>query len=219
MAKAPYIEEGRLRHLLKVAAISGESPLRNVALLTTVYGTGMMLTEIARLPVRAYLNGDGSVRVKSCVNAGIAYNGKERPIYWSNAKVVKAIDAYLAYRVARRHRITPFATAYRSLDPDAPIFLTGDGEPYRLIERKTGSGAPSYSCDSLSQLFRKLHLQAGIEGAGAMSGRRTFAVRLANNGFDLRHINELLGHETLTATKRLIDADPVRLGAIVARVI
>jgi len=75
MAKAPYIEEGRLRHLLKVAAVSGELPLRNVALLTTVYGTGMMLTEIARMPVRAYLNGDGSVRVKSCVAAAIAYNG------------------------------------------------------------------------------------------------------------------------------------------------
>jgi site-specific recombinase XerD len=42
---------------------------------------------------------------------------------------------------------------------------------------------------------------------------------LANNGYDLRHINELLGHETLTATKRLIDSNPVRLGAIVARVI
>jgi site-specific recombinase XerD len=219
MAKAPYIEEGRLRHLLKVAAVSGELPLRNVALLTTVYGTGMMLTEIARLPVRAYLNGDGSVRVKSCVHAGIAYNGKERPIYWSNAKVVKAIDAYLTYRIVYRHRLTPMATAYRGLDPDGPIFLTGDGEPYKLIERRTGKGTASYSCDSLSQLFRKLHLQAGIEGASAMSGRRTFAVRLANNGFDLRHINELLGHETLTATKRLIDADPVNLRALVARVI
>jgi site-specific recombinase XerD len=219
MAKAPYIEEGRLRHLLKVAAVSGESPLRNVALLTTVYGTGMMLTEIARLPVRAYLNGDGSVRVKSCVDAVIAYNGKERPIYWSNAKVVKAVDAYLTYRIAYRHRMTPMATAYRGLDPDGPIFLTGDGEPYKLIERRTGKGTASYSCDSLSQLFRKLHLQAGIEGASAMSGRRTFAVRLANNGFDLRHINELLGHETLTATKRLIDADPVSLRALVARVI
>jgi site-specific recombinase XerD len=219
MAKAPYIEEGRLRHLLKVAAVSGESPLRNVALLTTVYGTGMMLTEIARIPVRAYLNGDGSVREKSCVNAAIAYNGKERPIYWSNAKVVKAIDAYITFRIIYRHRLTPMATAFRGLDPDGPIFLTGDGDPYKLIERPTSTGAISYSCDSLSQLFRKLHLQAGIEGASAMSGRRTFAVRLANKGFDLRHINELLGHETLTATKRLIDADPVRLGSIVAGVI
>jgi len=219
MPKAPYIEEGRLRHLLKVAAISGESPLRNVALLTTVYGTGMMLTEIARMPVPAYLNGDGSVRVKSCVDAAIAYNAKERPLYWSNAKVVKAIDAYLAYRIVYRHGLTPMATEYRGLDPHGPIFLTGDGEPYKLIERRTGSGGANYSCDSLSQLFRKLHLQAGIEGASAMSGRRTFAVRLANKGFDLRHINELLSHETLTATKRLIDADPVRLGAIVAGVI
>jgi site-specific recombinase XerD len=219
MPKAPYIEEGRLRHLLKVAAISGESPLRNVALLTTVYGTGMMLTEIARMPVSAYLNGDGSVRVKSCVDAAIAYNGKQRPIYWSNAKVVKALDAYLAYRITYRYRLTPMATEYRGLDPHGLIFLTGDGGPYKLIERRTGSGGASYSCDSLSQLFRKLHLQAGIEGASAMSGRRTFAVRLAHKGFDLRHINELLGHETLTATKRLIDADPVRLGAVVAGVI
>lgn len=219
MAKAPYIEEGRLRHLLKVAAVSGQSPLRNVALLATVYGTGMMLTEIARMPVRAYLSGDGSIRVKSCVDARIAYNRKERPIYWSNAKVTNAIDAYLTYRWEHRQGTTPMATAYRGLDPDGPLFLTGDGEPYKLIERRTGSGTPSYSCDSLSQLFRKLHLQAGIEGASAMSGRRTFAVRLANCGFDLRHINELLGHETLTATKRLIDANPVRLSAIVARVI
>jgi site-specific recombinase XerD len=93
MAKASHIEEGRLRHLFKVAAISGESPLRNVALLPTVYGTGITLTEIARMPIRACPNGDGSVRVKSCIDAAIAYNGKERPIYWSNTKVVKAIAA------------------------------------------------------------------------------------------------------------------------------
>jgi site-specific recombinase XerD len=219
MAKAPYIAEGWLRHLLKVAAVSVEYPLRNVTLFTTVYGTCMMLTEIARLPVRAYLNGDGSIRVKSCDDARIAFNGKERPVYWSNAKVTKAIDAYLAYRSAHRQGIPPMATAYRTMDPGGPLFLTGDGGPYKLIERRTSSGTPSYSCDSLSQLFRKLHLQAAIEDASATSGRRTFAVRRTKNGYSLRLINELLGHETLTATKRLIDANPVRLDGIVARVI
>jgi site-specific recombinase XerD len=149
----------------------------------------------------------------------MACNWKERPVYWSKAKVTNAIDAYLAYRAAYRQGTNPMATAYRCLDPNGPLFLTGDGAPYKLIERRTHQGTPSYSCDSLGQHFRKLHLQAGIEGAGAMSGRRTFAVRLANNRYDLRHINELPGHETLTATKRLIDANPVRLGAIVAKVI
>ncbi|WP_434716363.1 tyrosine-type recombinase/integrase [Paraburkholderia sp. A3RO-2L] len=219
MAKTPYIEDARLKHLLKVSAISGESRARNVALLMVIYGTGMMLTELARLPVSAYLKGDGSLLEKSKIAAEIAYNGKERPLWWTNTKVVNAIDKYLAYRIESGHGLTTRKGAYRGLDPESPLFLTGDGKPYRLMTRKTATGAVSYSCDSMSQLFRKLHSQAGIEGASAMSGRRTFAVRLHRLGFDLRHINKLLGHETLTATKRLIDADPVRLGTIVAGVI
>lgn len=219
MAKAPFLEDARLKHLLKVAAISGESPARNVALLTTIYGTGMMLTEVARIPLKVYLQPDGDVSQKSFVTADIAYNGKERPLWWTNTKVVAAINNYLEYRVAHQHRVSAHSKAYKGLDGEGPLFLTGEGEPYRLTERRTATGSVSYSCDSLSQLFRKLHAQAGIDGASAMSGRRTFAVRLHQKGFDLRHINELLGHETLTATKRLIDADPVRLGAIAAGVI
>ncbi|MFC3110845.1 site-specific integrase [Undibacterium arcticum] len=218
MAKAPFIEDHRLKHMLKIAAVSGEFPVRNVAMLTTIYGTGMMLTEIARLPLKAYLRPDGAVVDESAVTPDVAYNGTERPLYWSNAKVTAAIDKYLEYRVEHRHRVTTRKAAYRGLDPEAPIFLTDEGEPYKLTERRTGTGAVSYSCDSLSQLFRKLHLQAGIEGASAMSGRRTFAVRLARNQIDLKHIKVLLGMKTLRATKNLIDADPVRLGAIAAGV-
>lgn len=218
MAKAPYIEDHRLKHMLKVATVSGEFPVRNVALLTCVYGTGMMLTELARFPLSAYLNPDGSLREESAVTPDIAYNGNERPLYWSNIKVVAAIDKYLEYRVEHRHRITTKKAAYRGLDGAAPLFLTDEGEPYKLTERRTPTGAVSYSCDSLSQLFRKLHLQAGVEGASAMSGRRTFAVNLNNKGFDLKHVKVLLGLKTLQATKALIDADPVRLGKIAAGV-
>lgn len=204
MAKAPFIEDARLKHMLKVASISGESPERNVALLYVIYGTGMMLTELARMPVSRYLKPDGTLLEKSSITAEIAYNGKERPLYWSNAKVVAAIDKYLEYRIRNKHGITTRKAAYRGLDPDGPLFLTGEGLPYKLIQRPTKTGAISYSCDSLSQLFRKLHLQSGIEGASAMSGRRTFAVRLSQKGYDLRHINELLGHETLFASRRSV---------------
>ncbi len=218
MAKAAYFEDHRLNHMLKVAGIVVELPLCSVALLIPIYGTGMMLTEVARLPLKAYSTLDGTVLDESAVTADIAYNGKERPLFWANSKVVAAVDRYLEYRIAQRHRVTTRAAAYRSLDPEASIFLTDEGEPYKLTARRTATNAISYSCDRLSQLFRKLHLQAGIEGASAMSGRRTFAVRLNNRGFDLKHIKELLGHGTLKATKNLIDADPVRLGAIAAGV-
>ena len=218
MAKTLFVEENRLRHMLKVTAVSGEFPARNTALITTIYGTGMMLTELATLPLKAYLQPDGSIVDESAVPAEIAYNGQQRPLYWSNDKVTAAIDKYLLRRAELGHRITTRKGAYRGLDPNAPIFLTDEGEAYKLTERRTTTGAVSYSCDSLSQLFRKLHAQAGIEGASAMSGRRTFAVRLANNQIDLKSIKVLLGLKTLRATKNLIDADPVRLGKIAAGV-
>ncbi|MBU9236600.1 tyrosine-type recombinase/integrase [Burkholderia multivorans] len=219
MAKAPVIEERQLRHMLKVAAVTGESPLRDVALLYVLYGTGMMLTELASLTVRDYLLESGLVRKESAIRAAIAHNGRERPIFWVNVKVVGALDAYLAYRVVQRHGVTTRKTAFRGLDPDGPLFLRADGEPYRLTARRSATGTVCYSCDALSQVFRRLHAQAGIEGGHALAGRRTFSVRMHRKGFDLRHISELLGHGTLTATKRLIDSDPVALGELVERIL
>ncbi|MFL9921576.1 tyrosine-type recombinase/integrase [Paraburkholderia fungorum] len=219
MAKAPVIEDKQLRHMLKVAAVTGESPVRDVALLYVLYGTGVMLTELASITIRDYLRENGSIREESAIRNAIAHNSKERQVFWVNAKLVAAVDAYLAARVTLRHGVTVRKAAFRGLDPDGPIFRRADGEPYGLTARKARSGTISYSCDSLSQVIRRLHTQAGVEGGHALAGRRTFAVRLHRRGYDLRHISELLGHGTLTATKQLIDSDPVKLGDLVAGVI
>ena len=219
MAKAPVIEEKQLRHMLKVASITGESPLRDTALLYVAYGTGSTLAELASLIVSDYLNADGSVREDSCIRAEIAQNSRKRPLYWSNPKVTAALDAYLAHRLKVKHGVTVRKAAYRGLDPAGPIFLRADGQPYQLTKRTTRAGTVSYSCDSLSQVFRRLHAQAGVEGGRAMAARRTFAVRLHRKGYDIRHITELLGLATITGAKRLIDADPVRLSDLVAGVV
>jgi len=219
MAKAPVVEENDLRRLLKVTGVSGECPIRNIALVYVLYGTGLMLTEVASITTWDYLTEKGLVRDKSEVRAEIAYNSKSRALYWSNPKVTNAIDSYLAERVRLGHGLTARKAAFRGLDPDTPLFRRGDGQPYQLIQRKTSTGALSYSCDSLSQLYRKLHAQAGILGATALSGRRTFAVRLYRKGFDLKHICELLGHSSISSTKALCDSDPIKLGTLVAGII
>ena len=219
MAKPPYIEDKQLRHMLKVASVTGDSPVRDMALLYAAYGTGMMLTELASITVKDYLTETGEVRAESSVRAEIAHNNRERPLYWTNPRVLAAIDAYLAHRIQHKHGTTTRTAAYRSLDPDGPLFRRADGEPYGLTQRKLTSGTISYSCDSLSQVFRRLHAQAGIEGGHAMAARRTFAVRLHRSGYDVRHIAELLGHSTISATKRLIDEDPVKLSDLVAGVV
>ncbi len=208
MAKAPVVEESEFRHAVKVAAITGQAKERDVALLWVAYGTGMMPIEIAKLLVSDYLADDGTVREESEIRAEIAFNGLARKLYWSNKGVINALNAYLASRAA-----------HGPVDPASPLFLTADRQPFTFTKRTTKAGTDSYSCESLTQIIRRLHTQAGIEGGSALSARRTFGVRLHRKGYDLRHIQTLLGAQSLSAVKRMVEADPVRLGAIVSRAI
>ncbi|KWF02190.1 integrase [Burkholderia ubonensis] len=214
MSKPPVIEPHQLRHALKVAAVTGHSPVRDVALLLLFYGTGLMPNEAAKLLVSDYLETNGAVRVDSAVRAEIAFNGKVRPLIWANTRTCQAIDDYLAYRLAARHGVTTTAAAYRG-----PLFMSSEGEPFTFTRRITGSGAISYSCETLTEIVRRLHQQAGIEGGNASAARRTFAVRLHRDGRSLKLIQELIGVSSRSAVKNLIDGDPVRLSAIVRGVI
>lgn len=219
MAKAPVVEEGRFRHAIKVAAVTGQTPARDAALLCVLYGTGLTATEVAQLEVADVLDEGGEYRRESIIRHAIAFNGKPRPIFWTNARVRDALDAYFAERIRLGHGVTAWRSQWRSLVHLGPVFLTNDGRPFTLTTRNTSAGNKSRSCESLTQLVRKLHDQAGIESAGATAARRTFAVRLHRKGYDLKHIKVVLGLATLSATKNLVEGDPVDLARIVANVI
>ncbi|MGF6604446.1 site-specific recombinase XerD [Paraburkholderia sp. GAS448] len=218
MAKPPVVELHQIRHL-KVAAVTGQTPIRDVALLLLFYGTGLTPNEAAKLLISDYLEANGSVRVESAVRAEITFNGKARPLLWASAKTCRAIDDYLAYRLVARHGVTTSPAAHRGLDPHGPLFRASDGEPFTFTRRVTGSGAISYSCETLTEIVRRLQQQAGIEGGNASAARRTFAVRLHRDGRSLKLIQELIGVSSLSAVKNLIEGDPVRLSAIVSGVI
>jgi site-specific recombinase XerD len=205
--------------MVKVAAVTGQSPQRDVALLAVAYGLGLQPNETARLLVSDYLNAEGSVRRDSVLRAEIAFNGKERDLYWVARYVTHSLDAYLASRLARGHGVTTRPQAYRGLDNAGPLFLAASGTPLLFTRRHTSTGKISYSCESLTAIYRHLHHQAGIENGSASAARRTFAVNLRRGGVDLDTIRGLLGLSSLSAVKRIVDSDPVRLGAIVARVI
>ncbi|MCK4118354.1 tyrosine-type recombinase/integrase [Ralstonia nicotianae] len=219
MPKPPVIEEHQIRHALKVAAVTGQNSKRDVALLLVAYGTGLTPNEIAKLLVSDYLQANGQTRIESLVRAEIAFNGKVRPLLWASTKVCAAIDVYLEHRFAFRHGITTCPAAYRGLDHQGSLFLTGEGEPFAFTRRVTAAGAISYSCESLTEIFRRLHQQAGIPNGNASSARRTFAVMLHRQGRSPKLIQDLIGVSSLSAVKRLVESDPVRLATIVSGVI
>lgn len=125
----------------------------------------------------------------------------------------------IAERLKQKFCTSAWADKWRGLSDRSPVFLTNQGKPFSLTTRRTSTGATSRSCESLAEIIRRLHDQAGIEAAGATACRRTFAVRLYRQRYDLRHIREVLGLSSLQATKDLCESDPVSLGKIVARVI
>jgi site-specific recombinase XerD len=219
MTKALVIEKHQFAHMVKVAAVTGQSPQRDVALLAVAYGLGLQSNEVAQLTIADYLQAEGSVRRESVLRAEIAFNGKERSLFWTTRYIRKTLDAYLAARLAQGHGVTTRPQQYRGLDGSGPLFLTSAGTPFLFTKRHTSTGKISYSCESLTAIYRRLHLQAGLESGSASAARRTFAVNLRRCGVDLDTIRRLLGLSSLSAVKRLVDSDPVRLGAIVARVI
>lgn len=224
MSKAIIVEDHQFDHAVKVAAVTGRNAIRDVALLHVLFGTAMTPTEISLLRVDDYLNDDGTVKRDWKIREAIAYNGRERPLFWVNKKVIASIDQYLEHRRVEVLGVAAKA-AFRGLQFDSPLFLTETGAGMAQTKRVVESKA-YYACSVLTRIYSKLFAQAGIEGASATSGRRTFAVKLWRRhqrgeagGGDLRHIQELMGLTSIKAVRKLVECDPANLGAIVARVI
>lgn len=159
------------------------------------------------------------MRVGSTLSREIAFNGKARPLVWTNLKAREGLDGYLRYRREAHHGISTAHAAYRGLDPLSPLFLTRDGSPFTFNRHIMRTGAVSYSCETLNEIIRCLHTQAGIEHGNANAARRTFAVTLHRRGRSPKLIQTLVGVSNLAAVKRLVDGDPVTLASVVRGVI
>lgn len=98
MAKPPVIEPHQIRRALKVAAVTGQNPGRDVGLLTVFYGTGLTGNEVAKLRVSGYLTENGQIRVDSNLRPEIAFNGKARPRVWATSN--RAVRSTVGWLIA-----------------------------------------------------------------------------------------------------------------------
>lgn len=130
MAKAPVIEDTQMRHAIKVVAVTGQTPARDVALLHVLYGTGMTATEVAQLEVADVLEERGELDrrryrglspatplIVTRRGAGFALNRKPRMFADGEVEDYWACDALQAHvsewycacrpgRVLKPHRAT-----------------------------------------------------------------------------------------------------------------
>lgn len=145
--------------------------LRDRAFLELLYASGARIAEIARLTVDDIDFAEAQIRL-------FGKGGKERivPLY------PRVLDAMRAYLQQGRPKLASTAKPTRAL------FLSTRSNPM--------------STDALRTVFEKRVRAAGKDAALTPHAmRHTFATELLSGGADLRTVQELLGHESLSTTQ------------------
>ena len=177
LAKVPerhldLITETELNRLLDAANGSDERGLRDKAILELLFSTGLRVSELCSLDRDLDLSRDSfSIRGKG---------DKVRVVFLSDA----AKDAIRAYLKARK-------------DLDDALFVN--------VPRSRTAGAKAASRltpRSIELMIKTYAAKAGItKKVTPHVMRHSFATDLLNNGADIRSVQQLLGHASITTTQ------------------
>ncbi len=179
-----HLRPGEIENLLDSPDTAEPLGRRDRAILELLYATGLRVGELVSL---GWPDLDLSAQVLRVVGKG----GKERMVPFGRP-AAEALRAWLAdWRAVR-------SGADRADPEDEPVFLNHRGG--RLTAR------------SVRRVVDK-HVAAAAVASGVHPHtlRHTFATHLLEAGADLRSIQELLGHSSLSTTQRYTHLDVDRL--------
>jgi integrase/recombinase XerD len=161
--------------------------LRDRAMLELMYASGLRATEVATLEVRDF-----------------------------NA----TLGVVLATGKGSKQRLVPVGgpardAVARYLQELRPALVHGDGRDRdRLLLSATGRPLERVA---VWQIVRRNALRAGIDDVHPHKLRHSFATHLLAGGADLRVVQELLGHATITTTQIYTHVDRTRLREVVQK--
>lgn len=157
----------------------GLLPVRDRAILELLYSSGLRVSEVAGLNIDDLNMREGMVKAKG--------KGKKERIVPVGNKAMDALKSYLVERkLYKKKKSIP--------DSDNALFLNRNGE--RLTDRQ------------MRRIVVKYARAIGIDGQiGPHTLRHTFATHLLFGGADLRVIQELLGHSSLSTTQKYTHLD------------
>ena len=143
--------------------------VRDRAILETLYGCGLRVSEAASLRISGLYFEDGFVRV-------VGKGNKERIVPLGEI-AAESIGSYLQVRPLPR-----------DVESDDILFLSRLGRAMSRV--------------SIFNLVKKQAMAAGIsKEISPHTFRHSFATHLIENGADLRVVQEMLGHESITTTE------------------
>jgi integrase/recombinase XerC len=173
-----FLTEGESAALLTLPEPVDFPTSRLRCLLELLYASGLRVSELTGLDLQDLLREERTLRV-------MGKGSKERLVPY-HEQAGAALDTYLAHRGAW--------LATHILPPTAALFLNQRG----------GRLTPTSVRDFLAKALEHAALRARVSPHAL---RHSFATHLLNHGMDLRAIQELLGHASLSTTQRYTHLD------------
>lgn len=156
-----------------IAAADAHTPegIRNKAILETMYSCGLRVSEVVGLKISGLFVDVGFIRITG-------KGDKERLVPIGDT-AIRAIQAY------RQHVRNQYPVVMGS---DDYVFLNRRGKPLSRV--------------MVFLIIKTLAKKAGIEkNISPHTFRHSFATHLVEGGADLRAVQEMLGHESITTTE------------------
>jgi len=182
------VGEERIRDMMDLPDTSTFSGVRDRAILEFLYGTGVRLSEMVALDIADFLQGGETLRV-------LGKGSKERLVPWCG----EARAWFFRYQMQRFGGRGDFNENSVISYKDHPAFSAGMA-PRRISPRTVQRIVARY--------LRRVSMAASVSPHVL---RHAFATHLLDNGADLRAVQELLGHESLSTTQTYTHVTPKRL--------
>ena len=168
-------------------------PERDKALVLTMYSAGLRISELAALTMDMITGNLEGARV-------LGKGGKERMVFFSG-EARAAILEYLPLRAARIKRAGLNGTGNNAA---GALFVSGRGKPLSVPGARWIIGRYA----QVSGIGKNIHPH---------SLRHSFATHLVNAGCDVRVVQEMLGHASLSTTQRYTHVNIEGLKKVYAR--
>jgi len=169
-----FIEQKPLNDLIESLPVEGELPLRSRLTAELLYGCGLRVSELANIHLEDIDKQRQVIRVRG--------KGRKERLVPLGEPAVKCLEQYLQVRGRRGQR-------RRTAANSGCLLINSYGRPFsvRGIQRTVG---------------RLLKMLPESPGQNPHLLRHSFATHLLENGADLRAIQEMLGHASVSTTQK-----------------
>jgi integrase/recombinase XerC len=157
-------------------------PERDKALILTMYSGGLRISELVELSLKKIEKDFSGARI-------IGKGDKERQVFFSD----EAREAILAYLPMRQARVKNSKEG-----PADRLFVNRQGRPI--------------SVSGVRWIINQYAARSGLgKNINPHALRHSFATHLVNSGCDVRVVQELLGHASISTTQRYTHVNTERL--------